>query len=106
MDDESLLEQARQGDSGAFTSLVERYQDELYTMALRLLGTPADAADVVQETFLRAYMNLPRLRAVSVRGWLFRVAVNARRDVQRPPIRRPADPLDQGDGQALALPPP
>jgi RNA polymerase sigma-70 factor, ECF subfamily len=104
MDDESLLEQARHGDSAAFTALVERYQDELYTMALRLLGTPADAADVVQETFLRAYMNLPRLRALSVRGWLFRVAVNASRDVQRRAVRRPADPLDAGDGKVLELP--
>jgi RNA polymerase sigma-70 factor (ECF subfamily) len=106
MDDESLLEQARQGDSGAFTSLVERYQDELYTMALRLLGTPADAADVVQETFLRAYMNLPKLRAVSVRGWLFRVAVNAARDVQRRTVRRPASPLEDGAGKVLELPAP
>jgi RNA polymerase sigma-70 factor, ECF subfamily len=104
MDDESLLDRARHGDSAAFTALVERYQDELYTMALRLLGTPADAADVVQETFLRAYMNLPRLRVLSVRAWLFRVAVNASRDVQRRAVRRPADPLEQDDGKVLELP--
>ena len=104
MDDESLLDAARHGDSDAFTALVERYQDDLYTMALRLLGTPADAADVVQETFLRAYMNLPRLQATSVRGWLFRVAVNASRDVQRRAVRRPADPLDDGAGKVLELP--
>lgn len=104
MDDESLLERARQGDSEAFTVLVERYQDELYTMALRLLGAPADAADVVQETFLRAYMHLPTLRALSVRGWLFRVAVNAARDVQRRAVRRPADPLEDRDGKVLELP--
>ncbi len=103
MDDESLLERARQGDSGAFTLLVERYQDELYTMALRLLGVPADAADVVQETFLRAYMRLPELRAVSVRGWLYRVAVNAARDVQRRAVRRPADPLEDSEGKVLEL---
>ncbi|HEV7679781.1 MAG TPA: sigma-70 family RNA polymerase sigma factor [Candidatus Dormibacteraeota bacterium] len=104
MDDELLLEQARQGDSAAFTSLVERHQDDLYTMALRLLGTPADAADVVQETFLRAYMNLPKLRGVSVRGWLFRVAVNACRDVQRRSVRKPASPLEDRDGKVLELP--
>ena len=104
MDDESLLERARQGDSEAFTVLVERYQDELYTMALRLLGVPADAADVVQETFLRAYMHLPDLRALSVRGWLFRVAVNASRDVQRRAVRRPASPLEDAEGKVLELP--
>src|ERR1051326_5640760 len=99
MDDESLLEQARQGDSEAFPVLVERYQDELYTMALRLLGVPADAADVVQETFLRAYMHLPGLHALSVRGWLFRVAINAARDVQRRAVRRPAGPLEDAAGK-------
>jgi RNA polymerase sigma-70 factor, ECF subfamily len=104
MDDESLLERARQGDSGAFTTLVERYQDDLYTMALRLLGTPADAADVVQETFLRAYMRLPELRALSVRGWLFRVAVNASRDVQRRAVRRPTSPMEDAGGKVLELP--
>jgi RNA polymerase sigma-70 factor (ECF subfamily) len=106
MDDESLLERARQGDSDAFTLLVERYQDELYTMALRLLGAPADAADVVQETFLRAYLNLPRLRALSVRAWLFRVAVNAAHDVHRRAVRRPAEPLEDAGGKVLALPSP
>lgn len=107
MDDESLLEAARHGDSDAFTALVERYQDDLYTMALRLLGTPADAADVVQETFLRAYMNLPKLRGTSVRAWLYRVAVNASRDVQRRAVRRPADPLDADiGGKVLELPSP
>jgi len=104
MDDESLLVHARQGDPAAFTTLVERYQDDLYSMALRLLGAPADAADVVQETFLRAYMRLPELRALSVRGWLFRVAVNACRDVQRRAVRRPADPLEDGEGKVLELP--
>ncbi len=104
MDDESLLEAARHGDSDAFTALVERYQDELYTMALRLLGSRADAADVAQETFLRAYMNLPKLRGSSVRGWLFRVAVNAARDVQRRSVRRPTTPLDDSAGKVLELP--
>jgi RNA polymerase sigma-70 factor (ECF subfamily) len=106
MDDEALLERARRGDSGAFTTLVERYQDELYTMALRLLGAPADAADVVQETFLRAYMRLPQLHALSMRAWLFRVAINAARDVQRRQVRRPTAPLEDREGKVLDLPAP
>src|SRR5258708_24783062 len=106
MDDESLLERARQGDSGAFTTLVERYQDELYTMALRLLGAPSDAADVVQETFLRAYTRLPELRGQTVRAWLFRVAINCAHDIQRRSIRRPAEPLEDAEGNIVELPDP
>lgn len=106
MEDEALVELARGGDRDAFASLVTRYQDQLYTMAVRSLGRPADAADVVQETFLRAYVRLPQLRGATVRAWLFRVAVNACRDVQRRAARRPADPLEQPDGKVLELPDP
>ena len=63
-------------------------------MALRILGTPADAADVVQETFLRAYVRIPVLRGQTIRAWLFRVAINCSHDVQRRTVRRPADPLE------------
>ncbi|MFN2569174.1 MAG: RNA polymerase sigma factor [Candidatus Dormibacteria bacterium] len=104
MDDGALVELARRGDRDAFTSLVLRYQDQLYTMALRLLGKPADAADVVQETFLRAYVKLPHLRGAPVRAWLFRVAVNASRDVQRRAVRRPAGSLAGKDGRTIEFP--
>jgi RNA polymerase sigma-70 factor (ECF subfamily) len=106
MDDAALVELARRGDRDAFTAIVTRYQDQLYTMALRLLGRPADAADVVQETFLRAFVNLPKLRGASVRSWLFRVAVNAGRDVQRRAVRRPTSALDRDDGTVIDLPDP
>jgi RNA polymerase sigma-70 factor, ECF subfamily len=106
MDDEALLERSRHGDRDAFAALVNRYQDELYTMALRLLDNPADAADVVQETFLRAYTHLPELRGTTARGWLYRVAVNCSHDVQRRAIRRPADPLEDAEGKIVDLPDP
>jgi len=106
MDDEALLDRARRGDRDAFAELVERHQDGLYTMALRLLGRPEDAADVVQETFLRAYVNLPRLRPASVRAWLFRVAVNAAHDVHRRTARRPVTSLEDAEGKILDLPDP
>jgi RNA polymerase sigma-70 factor (ECF subfamily) len=106
MDDEALLERARRGDRDAFAALVTRHQDELYTMALRLLGAPSDAADVVQETFLRAYVRLPELRGKTVRAWLFRVAINCSHDVQRRTVRRPADPLEDREGNIIDLPDP
>ena len=106
MDDAALLERARHGDRDAFASIVNRYQDDLYTMALRLLANPADAADVVQETFLRAYVRLPELRGATVRAWLFRVAVNCSHDVQRRTVRRPAEPLEDAEGNIIDLPDP
>lgn len=106
MDDEALLERARRGDRDAFGDLVIRHQDGLYTMALRMLGRPHDAADVVQETFLRCYLNLPRLRGATVRAWLYRVAVNAAHDVGRREARRPAEPLEDAQGNVVDLPDP
>jgi RNA polymerase sigma-70 factor (ECF subfamily) len=106
MDDVGLLERARHGDRDAFTTIVMRYQDQLYTMALRLIGNQWDAADVVQETFLRAYTHLPELRAETVRAWLFRVAINCSRDVQRGAVRRPATSIEDGAGNIVELPDP
>jgi RNA polymerase sigma-70 factor (ECF subfamily) len=106
MDDEALLERARRGDRDAFGELVVRHQDGLYTMSLRLLGKPEDAADVVQETFLRAYVNLPKLRGGSVRGWLYRVASNAALDVHRRTTRKPTSPLEDAAGNIVELPDP
>ena len=104
MDDLTLVERARSGDKSAFTELVVRYQDQLYTMALRVLGKPVDAADVVQETFLRAYAHLPELRGETVRAWLFRVAINASRDLQRQHQRHPIDPLEDKEGNTVEVP--
>lgn len=104
MDDEALLDRARHGDRDAFSTLVIRYQDELYTMALRLLGSPADAADVVQETFLRAYVNVQKLRGVTVRAWLYRVAINAAHDVRRRTTRHPTMALEDEETGVINLP--
>ncbi|HEX6539888.1 MAG TPA: sigma-70 family RNA polymerase sigma factor [Candidatus Dormibacteraeota bacterium] len=106
MDDEALLERARRGDRDAFAAIVTRNQDDLYTMALRMLGSPHDAADVVQETFLRAYTRLPELRGRTLRAWLFRVAINCARDVQRRSTRRPTLPLADSAGNVIELPDP
>jgi len=106
MDDEALLDRARRGDRDAFTDLVHRYQDELYTMALRVLRRPADAADAVQEAFTRAYLHLPTLRGGSVRAWLYRVTINCARDIQRQAQRRPTSALEDEAGQIIDLPDP
>ncbi|MYN03171.1 RNA polymerase sigma factor RpoE [Pseudoduganella sp. DS3] len=79
--DRELVERARAGERTAFDQLVERYQRRLLRLVLRLLRDPAEAEDVVQETFLKAYRALPRFRGdAAFYTWLYRIAVNGARN--------------------------
>jgi len=76
--DVALVERASSGDSGAFEALVEKYQDRVYNIALRMTRRPEEAEDVTQETFLKVYRALPNFGGRSkVYTWIFRIAVNA-----------------------------
>ena len=64
-DDASLIAATLAGDTAAFGRLVEQYQDRLYNSLLRVLGSAEDAADIVQDAFVQAYVKLryvPRRR--------------------------------------------
>lgn len=75
-DDRDLVERAQRGDRDAFGELVWRYQDTVYTLALRLVG-PNLAPDVAQEALIRAWKALPRFRGDASFGtWLHRITVN------------------------------
>jgi RNA polymerase sigma-70 factor (ECF subfamily) len=87
-----LVARARRGDRWAFEQLVERHQHRLFTLAARTLGSVDDAADAVQEAFIRAWLGLPRFRGGSLFStWLYRIGLNAAHD-QR--VRRRTEPLD------------
>ena len=69
------LVRAIEGDDQAFTRLVELYQNPVYNLCYRMLGTPGDAEDAAQEAFLRAYKNLQRYdRKRSFATWLLSIA--------------------------------
>lgn len=71
------LDLARSGDRAAFGRLVMQYQRRIYATALHLLGNHADADDVTQETFVRAYRALESFDGRSeLFTWLYRIAVN------------------------------
>lgn len=77
MTDAELVTRTRNGDSVAFGELVARYYDGCWRLAYSMLGERADAEDVIQETFLRAYLALNRYdERDQFRGWLFRILTN------------------------------
>ena len=72
--DGELVGMTRGGDRAAFGTLVSRYQGHVYGLAYSLVGNWADAQDIAQETFIRAYVNLGQLRdEARFAAWLRRV---------------------------------
>lgn len=91
--DAPLVARAQRGDRFAFEQLVERHQHRLLTLAARTLGSADDAADAVQEAFIRAWLGLPRFHGRSLFStWLYRIGLNAAHD-QR--LKRRTEPLDE-----------
>ncbi|MBL0892266.1 MAG: RNA polymerase sigma factor [Gemmatimonadaceae bacterium] len=77
MTDAELVVRTRAGDGEAFGQLVSRYHDACWRFAYHMLGERADAEDVVQDTFLRAYLAIGRYdERDQFRGWLFRILTN------------------------------
>ena len=96
MDTEAtLVKRAKKGDQAAFARLVELEQDRLYTLAVRELGSAADAEDAVQEALIRAWRALPRFRAESrFSTWIYRIQLNAIHDQRTKRSRGAGAPLD------------
>ncbi|BAH39672.1 MAG TPA: RNA polymerase sigma factor [Gemmatimonas aurantiaca] len=77
MTDAELVVRTRAGDPEAFGTLVSRYYNACWRFAYHMLGERADAEDVVQESFLRAYLAIARYdERDQFRGWLFRILTN------------------------------
>jgi RNA polymerase sigma-70 factor (ECF subfamily) len=73
-----LVLQARQGDPVAYETLIRQHQRMIYSLAYRMTGSSADAEDLTQETFVRAYRQIRSYRAASkFSTWLYRIAMNA-----------------------------
>jgi RNA polymerase sigma-70 factor (ECF subfamily) len=91
-EDSELVAQARAGDESALSELYRRHERRVYNLALRTLGNPWDAADVAQETFIKAFRNLGSFKGEARFGtWLHRIAVNAAYDHLR---RRKPEPME------------
>ena len=85
-----LLQRARAGDRDAFAALVARHRGELHVHCYRMLGSPQDAEDALQETLLAAWVGLAGFEGrASVRTWLYRIATNRCLNLLRTSGRRP-----------------
>lgn len=80
----ALLSRAKQGDPLALKALVEQHQDDVFYLALGLLGRRPDAEDAMQDVMIKALRALPRFRGDSgFATWLYRITHNTCRDYQR-----------------------
>jgi len=76
-DDLRLVEALRQASEQAYEELLQRFQQPVYTLALRLLNDQSEASDVVQEVFLKVFRNIGNFRGQStLKTWIYRITVN------------------------------
>jgi RNA polymerase sigma-70 factor (ECF subfamily) len=75
--DLSLVRRVQSGDKGAFDALVRKYQHKLVKLVMRYVRNPAEAEDIAQEAFIKAYRALPQFRGdIAFYTWLYRIAIN------------------------------
>ncbi len=90
--DLELVRRVQRGERAAFDLLVLRYQHKVVKLVARLLRDPAEAEDVAQEAFVKAYRAIGSFRGDSAfYTWLYRIAVNTARNAMASRQRRPLD---------------
>jgi len=98
IDDRELMALHVSGEPEAFGELFRRHRDRLWSVALRTLGDPEEAADAVQDGMVSAYRSAASFRGDSaVTTWLHRIVVNACLDRARRRTARPTVPLPVDD---------
>jgi RNA polymerase sigma-70 factor (ECF subfamily) len=101
---DGLIASARQGDARSFEALIAPHRPALLAHCYRMLGSPSDAEDVVQDALVRAWRGLSGFDGrASLRTWLYRVATNVcLSELERRPRRRSADELSPPAGPGAA----
>lgn len=92
----ALVSLARDGDQGAFRELYQRHKAGIFTLAVRMTGDRAEAEDITQEVFIRAFRGLAGYRGDSAFStWLYRIAVNCCQGRIRSGGNKKSVPLDR-----------
>lgn len=90
-----LVSRAQQGDEFAFQALYRRFARTVYTVAHHMLGNHHDADEVMQETFIRVFKNLSRLRSPQAfTAWIYQITVNLCMDYRKTRSRNRWEPLE------------
>jgi RNA polymerase sigma-70 factor, ECF subfamily len=90
--DLSLVRRVQGGDKGAFDALVLKYQHKVTKLVMRYVRNPAEAEDIAQEAFIKAYRALPQFRGDSAfYTWLYRIAINTAKNAVVSRDRSPVD---------------
>lgn len=111
IEEKRIIKKAVAGSAEAFEQLVLQYQNPIYNLCLRITGNPEDAADMTQESFLKAWRNLESFHfEAAFSTWLYRLASNTCLDFLRSAKRRRELSLtvedESGESQLLDLPDP
>jgi RNA polymerase sigma-70 factor (ECF subfamily) len=102
--DQLLVDRVREGDKQAFDLLVAKYQRRLMRLLSRIVHDPAEAEDVVQETFIKAYRALRHFRGDSAfYTWLYRIGINTAKNFLATQGRRTPTSTDADTEQAEAF---
>ena len=96
-DEQDLVHRAQNGDKEAFTELYETYFSKLYRYVVVRIGNRAEAEDMTQQVFVKAYKSISsyRWKGVPFSAWLFRIAHNLVVDFFRKESKRPTVPLEE-----------
>jgi len=101
--DQVLVERAQSGDRRAFDLLVLKYQQRIVKLVARYVRDPAEALDVAQEAFIKAYRALDSFRGDSAfYTWLYRIAINTAKNYLVSLQRRPLEYDLDAQGSELA----
>ncbi len=106
IDDTVLIREAQQGSRAAFEELIRQYDQAVLRLALHLTGSEADAQDIYQEAFLKAYRSVGKFRfECSFYTWLYRIVTNLCLDhLRKKQVRKEDSPVAVGgDGEEFDL---
>ncbi len=100
-DDQRLVERVQAGDKRAFDVLVLKYQHKIIKLVMRFVRDQAEALDITQEAFIKAYRAIPKFRGDSAfYTWLYRIAINTAKNhivaMKRRPVEYDLDMQESG----------
>ena len=105
--DQLLVERVQKGEKHAFDLLIQKYQHRIVSLVSRYVSDSAEAQDVAQEAFIKAYRAIGRFRGDSAfYTWLYRIAINTAKNwIVAKNRRPPASDIDAADAEQYGMSP-